>query len=101
MASKKRDCSAISDDSRDSLRVAPTALSRPDILCKASVLDSVQASRHPAIAFAAVGCDRFKSCFRGRSPGINMSNQRDSSTIYKLNVILNLEDHYETHSHTC
>ena len=30
-----------------------------------------------------------------------MSNQRDSSTIYKLNVILNLEDHYETHSHTC
>jgi hypothetical protein len=34
------------------------------------------------------------------SPGIIMSNQRDSSTIYKLNVNLNLEDHYETHSHT-
>jgi hypothetical protein len=65
MASKERDCSAISDDSRDSFRVAPTALSRPDILRKASVLDSARANPHPTVAIAEAGCDRFEYCFRG------------------------------------
>src|SRR5579862_26385 len=104
MSATRLDRSVISDDSRTSLRVAPTALSRSDFINSESLIDALNAFRcelalrqrlrPDSCAFSdlcpssAADSQPYSGQLFSKRTGIVETNGRDSSTIYKLKAIL-------------